>query len=95
MPQRIYGIKPEIVIDFIETIKDNYYNLHWGHSDPQSLVLGISNLPVNENGLVQTAKLGHFLMEVSTSKCPAGANKALNRINNFARENREVYSELD
>lgn len=95
MKQRVYGINPQIVIEFIETIKDGYYGLHWGNSDPQRLIQGISKLPVNETGLVQTAKLGHFLMDVSTSKCPAGANKALNRIKDFARQNRDVYSEAE
>lgn len=90
MAQRIYGISPDKVISFIQEIDtDRYYGSNWGDGDPKSIVMGVSKLPTNDQGLINCSKIGHYLMEISTNKLPGGANKAINRVRNFIRENKE------
>lgn len=93
MPQRIYGVNPNKVISFIREIDtDRYHGYNWGDGTPQSIAWGISRLPTDEQGLVNCSKIAHYLMEVETSKMPGGANKAINRVRNFIRENREIMA---
>lgn len=88
MAQPIFGIHVDTVTDFVDEIAPRYTGLRFGAISPELFNAEIRRLEKDENGYIRVTKVSDVITDSFTSKMIGFANKGLNRVRNYIRENK-------